>query len=238
MIFSPKDMVAGFPVKRIRDLLRKFEVNAWYSEERIAYHFKDTLKAAKQLTKELLARQWLKKHNGGYAITPLGRRAAAARIGTPLTREKADKLLNDVLARVKEWNGLEGVQLKITEVIVFGSYLGAATQLGDLDLAVKYERTANYSMEREDFEQFAQTNGMRISNVFLEMIRFWESNLFKFIKNRQPAVSFCYWEILETLNCPTKVVLSLPFDEAPYIPPQPFSRRLTGMLPSNTAPVA
>jgi predicted nucleotidyltransferase len=77
-----------------------------------------------------------------YAPTNKLGQLALATVGKGITRAKADKLLKAILAKAQEINADPAAHGKctVTCIAVFGSYLGTAPVLGDLDVAVEVDR--------------------------------------------------------------------------------------------------
>ena len=91
--------IAGQPVKRIRDLLRRMEAVHW-SDQAIAdfFHLDET--QANALATELVARGLLEEssrrpndHRRFYELGPQGPRFASARLLRPITRAKAESII-------------------------------------------------------------------------------------------------------------------------------------------------
>jgi hypothetical protein len=74
--------------------------------------------------------------------TPAGKAFAEVPLGRPLSRARADRLLQSVLRRVAEINRKPYYRCRIAAVGVFGSYLTAAPVLDELDLAIRLVRKA------------------------------------------------------------------------------------------------
>lgn len=71
-----------------------------------------------------------------WCRTPQGEALAHADVGRPLSRARADRMLQSVLRRVAEVNRRPHFLCQITAVGVFGSYLTEAPTIDELDLAV------------------------------------------------------------------------------------------------------
>lgn len=87
--------------------------------------------------------EWLtKQRNGQYLLKQPFQQLAAARIGKPLQRAKADLLIAQMIARAKDINrATESDCGFVLEIAVFGSYLDETRgELGDLDIGIKTQR--------------------------------------------------------------------------------------------------
>jgi predicted nucleotidyltransferase len=59
-----------------------------------------------------------------------------------IKRETAERILKEVVQKVKKFNSSPESQFKyfVSKVLVFGSYLTQKVRLGDIDLAIQIER--------------------------------------------------------------------------------------------------
>lgn len=86
---------------------------------------------------------WLaQEENGQYLLKQPFQQLAAARIGKPLQRAKADLLLAQLIEKAKDVNRASDTECDfVLEIAVFGSYLDEdRAELGDLDIAVKTQK--------------------------------------------------------------------------------------------------
>ena len=87
--------------------------------------------------------KWLAKGSGRqYLLKQPFQQLAAARIGKPLQRAKADLLIAQMIAKAKDINCASESECDfVLEIAVFGSYLDEAkVELGDLDVGIKTQR--------------------------------------------------------------------------------------------------
>ena len=124
-----------------------------------------------------------------YKLTDLGRSLVRASAAPPVKRQTADRTLREFMARVEEVNNSSRFLYRITEVVVYGSYLRGAASLGDLDLACEYEPTIENPDERtkatrKHFEESGRVYS-RIGDDFHWSLQ--EVQLF--LKNRQRTIS-------------------------------------------------
>jgi predicted nucleotidyltransferase len=188
MRINPTDELFGFPVLKVREVIR------FAMQERLSgLKRNDILKAvakiincsqseAKELFNSLLNEEYLtienKKFRGSsfcvVAETEKGRRLGVTRANPPITRAKANILLEELLDRVNEVNNNEGYVYKIESVKVFGSYLSEKEMIGDLDVAIKIERKVNgdeFMNMNQKRIQLAKEKGRQFSNYVDEI--FW-----------------------------------------------------------------
>jgi hypothetical protein len=145
--------IAGQPVKRIRDLLRRMEAVHW-SDRAIAdfFHLDET--QANALATELVACGLLEEskrrpndHRRFYELGPQGPRFASTRLLRPITRAKAESIVAAFLQHVEKINERQELLERVCEVRVFGSYLEAREYLGDVDIALRIERKGSSGKE-------------------------------------------------------------------------------------------
>ena len=83
-----------------------------------------------------------------WATTVKGNALANASFGKPISRATATRLLGQVIERARAYNADPAPLLTVTEIVVFGSYLGSCVRParrsgpGCLDCAPGYRRTA------------------------------------------------------------------------------------------------
>ena len=102
--------------------------------------------------------------NGGipHRTTVRGQALLMTRLVPRINRAKAEALLNDVLERVAAINADPELMDWVTEVRVFGSYLTDSDDLGDLDLALRYQlRPVDDKDFSDAIRAFAAKHGKR-----------------------------------------------------------------------------
>jgi predicted nucleotidyltransferase len=195
MRINPRDRIAGVPILEIRRLFRR-RYGEWSSESIRAILKLSPFRVAK-LISELHAVGYIeesKKIDGRmlWQKTLDGCSLANAPAAKPLRRETADRLLDELLIRVRYVNANRRFLLKVTRVVVFGSYLTEADRLGDIDLAVALEPKqqdpiVGYAQWRKKLRQ-ADRDGIRFANS-AERVWWPEIEVRKFLKSRSRAIS-------------------------------------------------
>ena len=144
MRIDRSETIAGQPIKKIRDFLRRLS-GLSYSVEGIEDYFSLTPDAAATLIFELCARNLLepteaRQQEGAvyYEQGSEASRLAAANLLRPIRRARATQLLEEFLLRVGKINARDDLVYEVAEVRFFGSYLNKMQEeLGDIDLAVE-----------------------------------------------------------------------------------------------------
>jgi predicted nucleotidyltransferase len=150
MRINPKDTLFDYPILKIREIIRMAMKEELYSsQEDIKKQVSKFIGASeadgKNLLNILLDEKYLtintqKVTDSVYwviTVTEKGRRLGVTWANPPITRAKADNLLQELLERVKEVNNHKEYLYKVESVKVFGSYLSDKEILGDLDVAIK-----------------------------------------------------------------------------------------------------
>lgn len=215
MIFGVKEVVGGLPAKVARDAMwlgRWEDIKGPETIKRVA---KVTPPEAETFFAYCLEKQWLEPvavaGDALYEMTKLGIQAGAARIGKPLSRASADSLIAGVVKRAQEWNKLPDVALRINEVRVFGSYVTDAPLLGDVDLVVNFDRRPRFDrMEFEETEvlvrKLAENQGWAAPRSFFHVLAFWQVGMYRYLKARQPGISFSDMETVTRLKCSSEQI--------------------------------
>jgi len=197
MRIHPDALVAGFPAKRIRELLRQ-------SDEFLSCHAATKILGldgnnARHLL-DRLAQEGFIERNTDVPVSEIehywkrtlkGNALSKALFSRPVSRRTAEKTLSEFMNRVYQVNSHSRFLYIVRKVVLFGSFLTDAAFVGDLDLAVDLER------KEPDGEKHVQMalarareaaeNGRRFSN-FVEMICFAEQEVKRFLKARSRII--------------------------------------------------
>ena len=99
-----------------------------------------------------------------FCRTTKGNALAKAKFVTPISRAKAEALLQGVIERVAEINSSSAFIHFVDRVSVFGSYLSEALELGDIDLIVEDSFKSELGDRWEVTEEHARRSGRRFRN--------------------------------------------------------------------------
>lgn len=189
--------IAGVPVLSIRRFLRIQDDFEW-TVDRVRYHFKLSLKAARLLVHELLALNYVEqlppsrgRRGRWFKRTIAGSGFSLSSAAKPLTRKTADKKLAAFLERVRALNANDYYLYKVSRVVVFGSYLSDKPRPNDIDVAVELtKRDPGDSWGKRSKARTSQAigSGRRFSNIVSQL--FWpHSEVLLFLKSRSRAIS-------------------------------------------------
>ncbi len=140
-----------------------------------------------------------------WRVTELGARLAASRIAKPITRQRADTILKQVIARAREVNSDDKYAYRISALHVFGSWVGKSKELGDIDIAPVLDlRKQEGRSFREDAIRRAHEEGRSFQTWFDETC--WPEREVKRRLKVNPAVSLHDNDELERLGAPYRTV--------------------------------
>lgn len=124
-----------------------------------------------------------------YATTISGGALAQATFNKPISRKKADELLDGVVERAAEYNEMPGKPLYVEEVTVFGSYLNPQTQeLGDLDIHITFGHRSPDTAEPQWLLDYAYATDRRF-NTIVDALGWGEREAILYLRNRSARIS-------------------------------------------------
>ncbi|ACG72773.1 DNA polymerase beta domain protein region [Anaeromyxobacter sp. K] len=194
MNVDPKTTIAGVPILRVRDALRRLGPGRYMTDraEFLAHRLKVPREQAEQVG-EALALQGLierhERHDDWWRLTPGGGRLCNATGLRRIPRAKAEVLVAALLDRAGEVNRAPRFLVAVRRIRVFGSYTTGAPDLADIDLVVELERK---EPDQQRFEALrnerARADG-RVFRDFLDELGWPEEDVKKFLRNRSPYLS-------------------------------------------------
>lgn len=200
---SGKQEIGGVPILRVRDWLsrdsmrtrsclvacfHRWKLTRYEPEEQIA-HRVDTLMDA--LFKLGYIEKEVKRYpdeSQFYKLTTLGEKFARASGAKRLKRETAAQALESFMSRVAEVNADPRFLVRVTRVVVYGSYIRGEETVGDLDIAVDYESKLTGEERKEAFKKHFKASG-RIGRGVLDVWQWPELEVKLFLKNRKRTIS-------------------------------------------------
>src|SRR5680860_194740 len=137
---------------------------------------------------ERRVRQWDGESHVEWATTVRGGALANASFLKPMTREKAQWLLDGVLERATTYNADPAKPIWLARIAVFGSFLDVdAVDFGDLDLQVELaNRTVDDIVEAK--LEYARASGRSFSS-FMDQLFWAEREARQVLKNRSGYIS-------------------------------------------------
>jgi len=196
MKLSTSEKIAGQPAKVMRDFARVSDAHFW-NTKKIAEHFgvDDGVGQLRRLVRAKILELDKKRTDmieGGpwYKSGPEAGQLACANFIKPITRARADELLQGVIARAKEINKGEPFDFGhvVRELRVFGSYTDETCEsLDDVDIAVDIPR--HPALSDQEYEDLAYRKSDGWSLDLLSMLAMNENDTLRFLKNRHPHIS-------------------------------------------------
>ena len=181
MNINPKETMFGLPILKVREVLRHaIKERLWGDSSKkvtgkVTQILKQPTAVAQELVNQLLNENYIfwekEKFPDGvqYKLseTEKGRRFGIAKATTPLTRTKANELLQNLIERAKSINENPEFVFFVERIEVFGSYITEKELLGDLDVGVKLDRRYNgrlFTQHNQHRIEMAKSGGRRFNN--------------------------------------------------------------------------
>jgi len=213
MNIDPHAIIAGQPAFKIRSLFRKADSSSWGAEF-VAEELSITLKAARSVIQELHQLGYIERDprfgDGPWSKTTLqGNALALASAMRPLRRSSADRALAEFLDRVQQLNADPYYLYKVRKVLLFGSMLTEAAQVGDVDLAVELVHRIDDPTKRaraEDERIGVAIRGRRhFANAFAQ-ISWPQHEVMLFLKARSRILSLHEPDDPILMMAPTRII--------------------------------
>ena len=137
------DVICSMPALELRRLLSYLGRRDTFSIERVLRVHPMTLRAANKLIGDLRTSRYIEPSERATRRVPLwrltisGRALSLASAARPIKRATADRLVREFLDRIDALNADKGLKYRVTEAVVFGSYLGTGETIGDVDVGIR-----------------------------------------------------------------------------------------------------
>ncbi len=182
MNINPKETMFGLPILKVREVLHHAIKERLWGESRkkvigkVGQILKQPIAVAQELVNQLSNKNYIvwekEKFPDGiqYELiaTEKGRRFGIAKATAPLTSNKANELLKDLIERAKSINENPEFVFFVEKIEVFGSYLTDKELLGDLDVGVKLDRRYKgrlFTQHNQQRIEMAKSGGRRFNNL-------------------------------------------------------------------------
>ncbi len=189
-------LVAGFPARKIRDLLRR-------SGDLLSVHDVTRIigekgRKALRLLQRLESEGIIEKHpsfsrpgDENWKLTLKGGAMKKALFSAPVSRQKAEKALNELLDRIRRVNADERFLYRVQKAVLFGSYLTESSRVGDLDIAI------DLSPKEPDPEKHVDLILARGDEAA------WQGRRFRGYLDQ---MSFAYYEVMKYLKARSRII--------------------------------
>jgi hypothetical protein len=147
VLLNAQAKVCGIPALVLRRLLRRTMHDFW-TRKVLARELKISPERASRLISALRDHAYVEpvpnEPRGTWRNSTLGNAFANAIAARPVKRRVAERRLSECLNRVRHVNAKPAFLCRVTEVVVFGSYLSSKSKMGDVDLAIHVEPKPEY----------------------------------------------------------------------------------------------
>ena len=200
MRLDPDSLLFGVAPAILKDCAAQLREFAHFSQDDFCKAIGAPADEALPVLEQMIIAGFVAEHEtmpGNYAGTGKLPQLAVARITKGIPRSAAEILLQKVIERAKIINANpDGYgNNRITRLAVFGSYLGDADVLGDIDIAFEYARAPS-----EDNQEQRQYFNLEASLAKIKKI-------ISFLRLRNPKrISLHEWDELMGLKTPFRIV--------------------------------
>lgn len=200
---SGKQEIGGVPILRVRDWLsrdsmrtrsslvacfHRWKLTRYEPEQQIGHRADTLMNALFNLGYIVQEEKQYPDESQFYRLTKLGEDFARASGAKRLKRETAAQTLESFMSRVAEVNDDPRFLVRVTRVVVYGSYVRGEETVGDLDIAVDYESKLTGEERKEAFKKHFKASG-RIGRGVLDVWQWPELEVKLFLKNRKRTIS-------------------------------------------------
>jgi DNA-binding Lrp family transcriptional regulator len=232
MRIRPDDVIAGFPAKQIRKLLRQSTLSLSVDEATKILGLSE--KSALKLLNDLEKQGFVEKNafapdpNKNWKNTVKGGALSNALFSAPVSRRAAEQKLTEFMDRVMEVNEARRFLYRVRKVVIFGSFLTESSTVGDLDIAIelipKEPDATKHSELVLAHGNAAALNGRHFRN-FVQVIDFAAQEVRSFLKagSRIIQLTDCRDGVLKIAK--SRVLYESP-EKSPVVPvnPAPLKR--------------
>ena len=198
MRIKTTDEIAGFPLLKIRDLLKSKDFLCY---ENVATFLKTDQNRAKIVLAELIDLGFIEIDPDQISIlyvkTVKGNALANAKAFIAISKEKAEKIFSEFMERVQEVNQNSKYIFKVSKVILFGSYIKGSPTVNDIDIAIELTRKDEnddiFMAKHEKIIQEAIKKGKRFNNM-LDRLYYPNQEVVLFLKSKSRYLSFHFMD--------------------------------------------
>ena len=144
MRIDPKEKIAEVSILEVRKLLKGVDNESDWGKNYVISLLKLSPQKASRLIQELVRRGYIERgeiytREQFWRKTLKGSTLGLASAAKSVTRKTANRIYFEFMERVKQVNNDPCFLMKVKKVVVFGSYLGDAPKLNDIDIAVELD---------------------------------------------------------------------------------------------------
>jgi hypothetical protein len=226
------DVIAGFPAKQIRKLLRQSTLSLSVDEATkiLGLNERNTLKLLNDLEKQgfIEKNAFAPDPDKNWENTIKGGALSKALFSAPVARRAAEQKLSEFMDRVREVNEAGRYLYRVRKVVLFGSFLNESSTVGDLDIAIELVPKEPDSRKHSELilahANAADLNGKRFQN-FVHRLDFAAQEVRSYLKGRSRIIQLtdCRDGVLKVAK--SRVLYESP-EKSPVLPvnPAPMQR--------------
>jgi predicted nucleotidyltransferase len=192
MKINSKEKIAGFPLLKIRSLLKKDLLN----NEITAIFLKTDQGQAQIVLTELFDLGFIKidpvQITIQYVTTLKGNALANAKAVSSISKGKAEMIFSEFMERVHEVNQNSKYLFKVTKVVLFGSYITDSLTVNDIDIAFEIRGKDDdddvFMAKHQEKVKEAIGNGKKFK-TFIDELGYSETEVIQFLKSRSHYLS-------------------------------------------------
>ncbi len=207
--------ILGYSIVGVRDFIRYF-VTTSVPKSVLKKLNINSEKEFNTLLNSLIENDYIEvikhKHNGktykSYEATDKGLELCRAKCVKRMTRDKADEVLSGIMKRVVEVNENPYYLYKITNFVLFGSFITDKESLGDIDISFDLE-FKDTSVSKENYEELMINKRRAHENNCVDLLSslvYGKSEVEKFIKNKSPRIHIVPMYQIESMGCDFKKI--------------------------------
>src|SRR4051794_32850685 len=223
MHIDAQAVFAGQPILQIRKLLRRARARSRFTQRLIADVLGVDGATAAVVLRSLFENGYIERPKGAttdgeWRTTVKGNALAQASAGLPVTRATAGRAIDGLLQRVRQINAAEEFAYVVEQVILFGSYLGDAPTVNDVDVALQLRRRsdddARYLRQSSERIAYALDQGRVFRNI-TERVMWPRLEICLLLKSGSRVIKLHDAELEASLlrQGPTRVVYPEPSEE-------------------------
>ena len=217
MQLVPNSKLYGQPARIVRDCLREAIWMQVFDSDDLRGWLRVSVDEADTVVTGLLADDHIEPAPPRvgipqYRLTRKGTQLGMASIAPQLRRAVAEQLLAEVIARAADTEAQRPFVYQVTKIALFGSMLGDAPLVSDLDFAMKvdsaFEDEALEDAERRRIE-LAAHGGKRFRNMVASIV--WpRMEVAEYLRAGSKYVKLHSFSELYELECPFRIVYERP----------------------------
>lgn len=222
MKINSKDKILDVPILTIRGFLRKASGLAGESwPESFAYrYFKFGPERNKEILDELARQGFIEKAGNlegeqYWQNTIQGNSLANATAAKSVTRETADRVFNEFMERVQKVNEDPYYLVKVTKLIVFGSYIQNTPTVNDIDIAIELVIKEDDPKRFQEKLEQRRKESKRVFYSMMDRLTWAHTEAMLFLRSKSRVISLHPFEVEEELlkTIDVRVII----DDQPFV---------------------